>query len=198
MRIAIPLFEQFTALDAVGPYEVLSRMPGAEVVFVAENPGPHSTDTGALTIVAGTALSEVDSCDVLVVPGGPGTREIMGDVALADWVRRMHDHDVDDFGLHGVVAVGRGRPARRLGRHDTPGGRSTSWSPLARTTFRSAWCSRARSSLRRVCRPASTWPDARGGDRGTRSRTGNPAVHRVRPAAALRHGIGREGAASHG
>jgi putative intracellular protease/amidase len=91
MRIAIPLYEQFTALDAVGPYEVLSRIPGAEVVFVAEKPGPYSTDTGALTMVADMAFSEVDSCDVLVVPGGPGTREIMGDVALADWVRRMHE-----------------------------------------------------------------------------------------------------------
>jgi putative intracellular protease/amidase len=48
VQIAVPLFERLTALDAIGPYEVLSRLPGAEVVFVAAEPGPKRTDTGAL------------------------------------------------------------------------------------------------------------------------------------------------------
>ena len=52
MEIAIPLFPRFTALDAVGPYEVLSRLPGARVRFVAAEPGPLSTDNGMLALVA--------------------------------------------------------------------------------------------------------------------------------------------------
>ena len=50
MKIAIPLFDRFTALDAIGPYEVLSRLPGAEVSFVAAEPGPKRTDTGMLAL----------------------------------------------------------------------------------------------------------------------------------------------------
>ena len=77
MLITIPLYDRFTALDAVGPYEVLSRLPGAAVVFVAEEAGPVRTDTRALTLVAERALDDVDACDVVVVPGGPGTREML-------------------------------------------------------------------------------------------------------------------------
>ncbi len=74
MQIAIPLFPRFTALDCVGPYEVLSRLPDTEVVFVAEQPGPVTTDTGSLTLVAERSLGGVPRPDVIVVPGGPGTR----------------------------------------------------------------------------------------------------------------------------
>jgi hypothetical protein len=52
VQIAIPLFDRVTALDAIGPYEVLSRLPGAEVLFVAAQPGPKRTDTGALALTA--------------------------------------------------------------------------------------------------------------------------------------------------
>ncbi len=74
MRIVIPLFDRFTALDAVGPYEVLSRLPGAELVFVATETGPVRADTGVLALTADARMDDMDSCDVLVVPGGPGTR----------------------------------------------------------------------------------------------------------------------------
>jgi putative intracellular protease/amidase len=87
MLITIPLFDRFTALDAVGPYEVLSRLPGADVVFVAEQAGPVRTDTRALTLVAERALSDVDACDVVVVPGGPGTRQMLEPQPLHDWLR---------------------------------------------------------------------------------------------------------------
>jgi putative intracellular protease/amidase len=87
MLITIPLFDRFTALDAVGPYEVLSRLPGAEVVFVAEQAGPVRTDT--LTLVAERALADVDACDVVVVPGGPGTREMLEPQPLHDWLRAI-------------------------------------------------------------------------------------------------------------
>jgi putative intracellular protease/amidase len=87
--IAIPIYDRFTALDAVGPYEVLSRLPGAEVAFVAEEPGPVRTDTRALALVADRALSEVDACDIVVVPGGPGTRAMLEPNPLHDWLRAV-------------------------------------------------------------------------------------------------------------
>jgi len=89
MLITIPLFDRFTALDAVGPYEVLSRLPGAELVFVAERAGPVQTDTRALTLVAERALSDVDACDVVVVPGGPGTRQMLEPQPLHAWLRAI-------------------------------------------------------------------------------------------------------------
>ena len=90
MDIVIPIFDRFTALDAVGPYEVLSRVPSCGVVFAATRRGPVRTDTGTLAIVADAALSELDHADVIVVPGGPGTRELMADTELVEWVRDRH------------------------------------------------------------------------------------------------------------
>ncbi|HEX3835214.1 MAG TPA: DJ-1/PfpI family protein [Solirubrobacteraceae bacterium] len=87
MRIAIPIFEGITALDAVGPYEVLSRLPDAEVVFVARAPGPHRTENGVLALTADAALSDVCDPEVIVVPGGFGTRKLMTDEAMLSWVR---------------------------------------------------------------------------------------------------------------
>jgi putative intracellular protease/amidase len=89
MQIAIPLFDRFTALDAVGPYEVLSRLPGARVDFVAAEPGIYRTDTRMLAVEVEKALTDVDP-DVLVVPGGAGTRTVMHDEGLLDWVREVH------------------------------------------------------------------------------------------------------------
>jgi putative intracellular protease/amidase len=89
MLITIPIYDRFTALDAVGPYEVLSRLPGAEVVFVAEQAGPVRTDTRSLTLVAERALADVDACDVVVVPGGPGTREMLEPQPLHEWLRAI-------------------------------------------------------------------------------------------------------------
>ncbi|MFJ6775429.1 DJ-1/PfpI family protein [Kitasatospora sp. NPDC091257] len=89
MRIAILLYPEFTTLDAVGPYEVLSRIPGAEVVFTAAERGPVRNDLGSLALVADAALDEVDSADLLLVPGGPGTEAQLTDRAVLDWVRRV-------------------------------------------------------------------------------------------------------------
>jgi putative intracellular protease/amidase len=90
MRVAIPLFDRFTALDAVGPYEVLSRLPGATVAFVAERPGTIRTDTRALAVTVDTALTDLPDPDVVVVPGGPGTRAMLEPGALHAWVRAAH------------------------------------------------------------------------------------------------------------
>ncbi|MFB6662643.1 DJ-1/PfpI family protein [[Kitasatospora] papulosa] len=90
MQIAIVLFERFTALDAVGPYEMLSRVPGAETVFVAERPGAVRNDSGSLALVADRALADVPAPDVVIVPGGPGQSaqmengELLGRLRAAD------------------------------------------------------------------------------------------------------------------
>lgn len=90
MRIVIPLFDGFTALDAVGPYEVLRMLPESDVVFAATTTGPCPDGDGTLSLVATAALHEVADADVLLVPGGPGARRELTDGPLPDWIRRVH------------------------------------------------------------------------------------------------------------
>ncbi|MEW2401944.1 DJ-1/PfpI family protein [Streptomyces sp. NPDC046862] len=87
MQIAIVLYDRFTALDAVGPYETLGRLPDAETVFVAEETGPVRTDTGALAITADRTLADVPNPDIVVVPGGPGQTQQMENETLLAWLR---------------------------------------------------------------------------------------------------------------
>lgn len=87
MRIAILIFDKLTALDAIGPYEVLSRIPGAEVSFVAQQPGPKRTDTGMLGISADAAITDLPDPDVVLVPGGEGNRPLMRDPEVLEWLR---------------------------------------------------------------------------------------------------------------
>ena len=91
MRIALLVFDRLTALDAVGPYEVLSRLPGADLRLVAKEVGVKRTDTGALGLEADLALSELTDPDVVVVPGGAGSRPLMSDAEVLDWVRSAHE-----------------------------------------------------------------------------------------------------------
>ena len=91
MDIAIPLFDGITALDAIGPYEVLSRLPGARVRFVADTPGPKRTDNKQLTLIADEALSAVPHPEIVMVPGGFGTRRLMTPNPLLDWIRTAHE-----------------------------------------------------------------------------------------------------------
>ena len=87
MQIAVLLYDGFTALDAVGPYEILARLPGAETVFVAAQPGPVTADSGSLSLVADAALADVPGPDLVLVPGGPGTEAVLSDTAVLDWLR---------------------------------------------------------------------------------------------------------------
>jgi transcriptional regulator GlxA family with amidase domain len=87
VRIAIVIFEKLTALDAVGPYEVLSRIPGAELTFVAKEAGPKRTDTDALALTADASLEQLPDPDVLLIPGGEGNRPMLSDPGLLEWVR---------------------------------------------------------------------------------------------------------------
>ncbi|MFJ9723773.1 DJ-1/PfpI family protein [Streptomyces sp. NPDC101209] len=91
MQIAIVLFDGFTALDAVGPYETLGRLPDSETVFVAERTGPVRTDNALLALTADRTLAEEPRPDVVVVPGGPGQTGQMDNGALLDWIRAADD-----------------------------------------------------------------------------------------------------------
>ncbi len=91
MDIAILLYEGMTTLDAIGPYEVLAQLPGAEIRFVARRRGPVRVDTGALGLIASHGREDVSAADVLVVPGGPGDEDVRADPKQLDWVRAIHD-----------------------------------------------------------------------------------------------------------
>ncbi|GHG47478.1 DJ-1/PfpI family protein [Streptomyces griseocarneus] len=87
MKIAILLYPGFTALDAIGPYETLGRLPGAEPYFVAERPGPVRNDSGHTALVASAALEDLTDPDVVVVPGGPPANLPLEPGPVTEWLR---------------------------------------------------------------------------------------------------------------
>jgi len=91
VKIAIPIYDRFTALDAVGPYEVVQRLPNAEIAWLASEPGPVRTDNGMLGLMADAAYEELPDPDVMIVPGGTGTRALLDDERLLGWIRRAHE-----------------------------------------------------------------------------------------------------------
>lgn len=91
MQIAIPIFPRLTALDAVGPYEVLQRLPDSELVFVGHESGNIRTDNGFLGLAVDAVFEDVPAPDVIVFPGGVGTRTLMHDGRVLAWLRRAHD-----------------------------------------------------------------------------------------------------------
>jgi len=90
MQIAIPLFPRFTALDAIGPYEVLQRIPDLDVVFIGHERGEVRSENGFLGITRDATFEEVPHPDIVVFPGGVGTRPLMTDERVLDWVRTAH------------------------------------------------------------------------------------------------------------
>jgi putative intracellular protease/amidase len=92
MLVAIPLFERLTALDAIGPYEVLQRVPTIDVVFVGHQRGEVRSDNGMLGMMVDKSFAEVTRTDVVVFPGGIGTRVLLNDTEVLDWVREAHKH----------------------------------------------------------------------------------------------------------
>jgi transcriptional regulator GlxA family with amidase domain len=91
VKIVILLYEGFTALDAIGPYEVLRSVPGWEVEFVAQQRGEVRTDSGAVGLTADRALEEVGEPEIVLVPGGMGTRKKMEDEEILAWLRRVDE-----------------------------------------------------------------------------------------------------------
>jgi transcriptional regulator GlxA family with amidase domain len=91
MQVAIPLFPRFTALDAIGPYEVLQRIPRFDITFVGHRRGEVRSDNGMLGVTVDATFEEMPRPDVIVFPGGMGTVPLETDERVLDWVRTAHE-----------------------------------------------------------------------------------------------------------
>lgn len=89
LKIAVLLFDGFTMLDAVGPIEVLSLLPNAEICVAAKTPGIVWPDNQAVPFIAPFGIADVEEADVLLIPGGPGTDVLEKDSEILDWVRTI-------------------------------------------------------------------------------------------------------------
>jgi len=91
VQIAIALYPEFTALDAMGPYQVLVHVPGAEIVLCAEKAGELSDENGLLHLRVDRTFDDVPSPDVIVVPGGTVTRRMAREPGrIVEWIRDVH------------------------------------------------------------------------------------------------------------
>ncbi len=90
LQVVIPLFPRVTALDAVGPYEVLQRVPTIDVTFIGHRRGEVRTENGLLGLTVDATFEEYPEPDVVVVPGGVGSRPLMGDQRVLEWLRHAH------------------------------------------------------------------------------------------------------------
>jgi transcriptional regulator GlxA family with amidase domain len=90
IHVAIPLFPRLTALDAVGPYEVLQRIPNVDITFVGHARGEVRSENGMLGLTVDALFEEVPEPDVIVFPGGVGTRPLEQDERVLAWVRHAH------------------------------------------------------------------------------------------------------------
>lgn len=118
MQIAIGLFDRFTALDAIGPYQVFTNVPGAEVVLCAARAGTVTDDNGLLRLDVERSFDDVPAPDILVIPGGTITRRIARDRGpIVDWIVAAHEHTTWTSSvctgslLLGAAGILRGRPA---------------------------------------------------------------------------------------
>ena len=90
LQVVIPLFPRFTALDGIGPYEVLQRIPSIDVTFVGHRRGEVRSENGMLGIIVDATFDDVPEPDIIVFPGGVGTRALEHDDEVLEWVRRAH------------------------------------------------------------------------------------------------------------
>jgi putative intracellular protease/amidase len=90
MQVAYLLYDSFTALDIVGPYEVLNSLPQVQSVFVGERAGAHRDERGTVALIADRTLDQVPAPEIVVVPGGFGSRQLLEHEPLLDWLRRVH------------------------------------------------------------------------------------------------------------
>ena len=89
VKTSVLIFDGLTALDAIGPYEVLRSVPGWEVEFVAKARREVRTDSGSLGLSADRCLDEVDQADIVLVPGGKGNRPLLAEEEVLAWLRRL-------------------------------------------------------------------------------------------------------------
>ena len=87
MEIALFIFDKMTPLDAVGPLEVIGRVPGADVKIVGKTAGP--VRAGHLGLTADHAMADVTSPDILLIPGAADMSHITSDEEILDWVRAV-------------------------------------------------------------------------------------------------------------
>jgi transcriptional regulator GlxA family with amidase domain len=91
MQIAFALYPGFTALDFIGPYQVLSNVPGVDIQLVTAEPGRVTDDNGLLHLEVTTGLDAVPAPDIVVVPGGPGqSTSAAVDGPLVTWLKQVH------------------------------------------------------------------------------------------------------------
>ena len=91
IHAVIPLFDRFTALDGIGPYEVLQRVPEIDVTFIGHERGEVRSENGMLGVTRDGTFDDVPRPDLIVFPGGVGTRALMHDELVLDWLRRAHE-----------------------------------------------------------------------------------------------------------
>ena len=92
MKIAILIYDGFTALDAVGPYEVLSCLPEAKVHFVSTEVGPKRAHTNFLSVMVDYTLNDIPDPEIILVPGGTkGTMDAAQDPRILSWLRKAHE-----------------------------------------------------------------------------------------------------------
>lgn len=90
MRIVFFLYEGLTALDVIGPHDVLSRLPEVDAVSVSPTGATVTADTGVLGLTPSAAMADVTTADVLVVPGGTaGTVAAAADEEILSWIRTI-------------------------------------------------------------------------------------------------------------
>jgi transcriptional regulator GlxA family with amidase domain len=91
LHAVIPLFPRYTALDAIGPYEVLQRTPDIEVTFIGHDRGEVRSEHGYLGMTRDATFEDVPNPDLIVFPGGVGTRKLAQDGRVHDWLRTAHE-----------------------------------------------------------------------------------------------------------
>lgn len=89
MRFAFLFYDGMTALDMIGPHEILSRLPGVNSVRVAKRKGPVSTDSG-VALVATEDFTNVRHADFLFIPGAASATSMIDDADTLDWIRTLH------------------------------------------------------------------------------------------------------------
>ena len=189
MQVAIPLFPRFTALDAIGPYEVLQRIPSIDVTFIGHERGEVRSENGMLGITVDATFEEMPHPDIVVFPGGVGTRPLVNDEHVLDvGSTRPRVEHVHDIGVHRLARPRRRRAVERSDRDDTlgvlPGAGSDRRDADRRPRGRAPRPPdhHRRRSIERHRHGPSTRRTARRPHRGA----GGAADDRVRPTAAVR------------
>jgi transcriptional regulator GlxA family with amidase domain len=91
IQIVIPLFDRLTALDAIGPYDVLQRIPEIDITFIGHERGEVRSENGLLGLTRDATFEEIPDPDVIVFPGGVGSRALTHDARVLEWLRTAHE-----------------------------------------------------------------------------------------------------------